>query len=198
MLEYIKKDFTESIQTKIAALEELPKPVEKAANMMIEALIRGNKVMTCGNAGSDALAQYLASQLINRHERHRPPLPALCLSGESTTLTAISNDFSFADIYSKKVKALGQGGDILVAICSNGNSENIINAMQVALTRDMTIIALTGNDGGEMAGFIGVNDVEIRVSSARTARIQEVHLLVVHSLCSCIDNALFPVNSEES
>jgi DnaA initiator-associating protein len=161
--------------------------------MMIDALIRGNKILTCGNGGSAAAAQDFSSKLMNRYERNRPSLPAIALTTDTSTITAIANDFSFDDIFSKQVKALGQAGDILLAISTNGNSANVINAMQAALKRDMTIVALTGQDGGEMAGFMGENDVEIRVPSSRKARIQEVHMLVNHNLCESIDNALFPI-----
>jgi DnaA initiator-associating protein len=197
MLEHIKKSFTESIQTKIAAAEELPEPIEKAAKMMIEALIGGHKILTCGNGGSAGDAQHFSSELLNRYERDRPPLPAIALTTDSSTITSIANDFSYDEVFSKQVKALGQPGDILLAISTSGNSANVINAMQAALTKDMTIVALTGKDGGEMAGLIGENDVEIRVPSSRTARIQEVHLLVIHNLCECIDNTLFPITRTE-
>lgn len=196
MLDNIKKSFTESIQTKIAAAEALPESIEKAATMMTNALINGNKILSCGNGGSAADAQHFSSELLNRYERNRPSLPAFSLTTDTSTITSIANDFSYNDIFSKQVKALGQAGDILLAISTSGNSKNVINAMQAALTRDMTIVSLTGKDGGEMAGFIGENDVEIRVPSARTARIQEVHLLVIHNLCECIDNALFPISTE--
>lgn len=194
MLDNIKKSFTESIQTKIAAAEALPEPIEKAAKMMTDALIRGNKILSCGNGGSAGDAQHFSSELLNRYERNRPSLPAIALTTDSSTITSIANDFSYDEVFSKQVKALGQAGDILLAISTSGNSTNVINAMQAALTRDMTIVALTGKDGGEMAGFLGENDVEIRVPSSRTARIQEVHLLVIHNLCECIDNTLFPIS----
>ncbi|MGQ8366645.1 phosphoheptose isomerase [Glaciecola sp. 1036] len=197
MLEIIKKNFTESIQTKIAAAEALPESIDKAANMMIQALIRGNKILSCGNGGSAGDAQHFSSELLNRYERDRPSLPAIALTTDSSTITSIANDYSYDEVFSKQVKALGQEGDILLAISTSGNSANVINAMQAALARDMTIVALTGKDGGEMAGLIGENDVEIRVPSARTARIQEVHLLVIHSLCESIDCTLFPIASSE-
>jgi DnaA initiator-associating protein len=195
MLDNIKKSFTQSIQTKIAAAEALPEPIQKAAQMMIEALINGNKILSCGNGGSAAQAQHFSSSLLNRYERNRPSLPAIALTTDSSTITSIANDSSVDEVFSKQVKALGQAGDILLAISTSGNSANVINAMQAALTRDMTIVALTGKDGGEMTGFISENDVEIRVPSSRTARIQEVHLLVIHSLCESIDSALFPIDS---
>jgi DnaA initiator-associating protein len=121
----------------------------------------------------------------------------MALTTDSSTITSIANDYSYDEIFSKQIKALGQPGDILLAISTSGNSRNVINAMEAALGRDMTIVALTGKDGGEMAGFLSENDVEIRVPSSRTARIQEVHLLVIHNLCESIDNALFPISEAE-
>ena len=192
MIDNIKANFTESIQTKIAASEVLPESIANAANMMVEALIRGNKILSCGNGGSAGDAQHFSSELLNRYERDRPSLPAMALTTDSSTITSIANDYSYDEIFSKQVRALGQPGDILLAISTSGNSRNVINAMEAALSRDMTIVALTGKDGGEMAGFLGMNDVEIRVPSNRTARIQEVHLLAIHNLCECIDDTLFP------
>lgn len=194
MIEKIKANFTESIQTKIAAGEVLPEAIDRAAQMMVEALIRGNKILSCGNGGSAGDAQHFSSELLNRYERDRPSLPAMALTTDSATITSIANDYSYDEVFSKQIRALGQSGDILLAISTSGNSRNVIHAMQAALSRDMTIVALTGRDGGEMAGLLGLNDVEIRVPSSRTARIQEVHLLVIHNLCECIDDSLFPEN----
>lgn len=194
MIENIKTQFNESIQTKIAAAEQLPAYIEKAASMMVQSLISGNKILSCGNGGSAGDAQHFSSELLNRYERDRPSLPAIALTTDSSTITSIANDYSYDEVFSKQVKALGQAGDILLAISTSGNSRNVINAMEAALSRDMTIVALTGKDGGEMAGLLGDNDVEIRVPSDRTARIQEVHLLVIHCLCESIDNTLFPTS----
>ena len=163
--------------------------------MIVEALIRGNKVLSCGNGGSAGDAQHFASNMLNRYERDRPSLPAIALSTDTSTLTSIANDYNFEEIFAKQVRALGQPGDILLAISTSGNSRNVIAAMEAALSRDMTIVALTGKDGGEMAGFLSEHDVEIRVPSNRTSRIQEVHLLVIHNLCECIDDSLFPADS---
>ncbi|GAC15618.1 phosphoheptose isomerase [Aliiglaciecola lipolytica] len=197
MIEQIKANFTESIQTKIAAGEVLPESIFKASQMMVDALIHGNKILSCGNGGSAGDAQHFSSELLNRYERDRPSLPAMALTTDSSTITSIANDYSYDEVFSKQVRALGQAGDILLAISTSGNSRNVINAMEAALSRDMTIVALTGKDGGEMAGLLGPNDVEIRVPSSRTARIQEVHLLVIHNLCECIDDSLFPEQDAE-
>jgi len=142
-------------------------------------------------------AQHFASLLLNRFERDRPSLPAMALTADSATLSSIANDEHFDEVYSRQVRALGQSGDILLVISSSGQSRNLINAMEAALSRDMTIVALTGRDGGEMAGLVGQHDVEIRVPSNRTARIQEVQLLIVHCLCEGIDDYLFPQNLQE-
>ncbi|ELR66370.1 Phosphoheptose isomerase [Photobacterium marinum] len=192
MLESIKESFTESIQTQIAAAEALPDAISQAAQLMVQSLLNGNKILCCGNGGSAANAQHFASCLINRFETERPSLPALALTADTATLTAIANDYHNDEIFSKQVRALGQKGDILFVLSTSGNSKNIIKAIEAALTRDMTIVALTGKDGGEMAGLLGIQDVEIRIPSQRTARIQEGHLLTVHCLCDLIDKVLFP------
>ncbi|MEC6824223.1 phosphoheptose isomerase [Photobacterium piscicola] len=194
MLDSIRESFTESIQTQIAAAEALPDAISKAAQVMVQSLLNGNKILSCGNGGSAANAQQLASCLINRFEIERPSLPALALTADNTVLTAIANDYHHDEVFSKQVRALGQTGDILLVLSTSGNSKNIIKAMEAALARDMNIIALTGKDGGEMAGLLGVQDVEIRIPSQRTVRIQEGHLLTIHCLCDLIDQVLFPHN----
>ncbi|GGZ14044.1 phosphoheptose isomerase [Shewanella fodinae] len=197
MLERIKDCFTESIQTKIDAAEALPDDIEKAAAMMVNCLLGGHKILACGNGGSAGDAQHFSAELLNRFEIERPPLPAIALTTDSSTLTAIANDYSYDEVFSKQVLALGQPGDILLAISTSGNSRNVVKAMEAALSRDMTIVALTGKDGGAMAGLLSANDVEIRVPSNVTARIQEVHLLVIHCLCDSIDRTLFPQDDNQ-
>lgn len=187
----IKDNFNQSIQTKIAASEALLEPIAQASQMMVNCLIQGNKILSCGNGGSAGDAQHFSSEMLNRFERERPSLPAIALSTDTSTLTSIANDYSYEEIFSKQLRALGQEGDILLAISTSGNSKNVIKAMEVAVSKDMLIVALTGKDGGEMTGLIGENDIEIRVPSNSTARIQEVHLLVIHNLCDLIDCCLF-------
>ena len=130
--------------------------------------------------------------MLNRYETERPSLPAIALTTDTSTLTSIANDYHFDEIFSKQLRALGNNGDVLLAISTSGNSRNVIKAIETAVSRDMPIIALTGGDGGDIAGLLGESDVEIRVPSSRTARIQEVHLLIIHCLCDIIDTTLFP------
>ena len=191
MLTRIREMFTESIQTKIDAADALPEPIAIAADILVNALVSGNKILSCGNGGSAGDAMHFSSEMLNRFERERPSLPAIALTTDMNTLTAISNDYDFNQVFVKQVKALGQSGDILLAISTSGNSANVVEAIKAALSRDMLIIALTGRDGGEMAGLLSANDIEIRVPSPSTARIQEVHLLIIHALCDLIDNRLF-------
>lgn len=196
MLERIKSNFTESIQTKIAASEALAEPIEQASMIMVNALLSGHKILSCGNGGSAGDAQHFSAELLNRYETERPSLPAIALTTDTSTLTSIANDYHYDEVFSKQVRALGNAGDVLLAISTSGNSNNVIKAIEAAVARDMPIIALTGKDGGDIAGLLGENDVEIRVPSARTARIQEVHLVVIHCLCDIIDTTLFPQSED--
>ncbi|MBT9432760.1 DnaA initiator-associating protein DiaA [Candidatus Sodalis endolongispinus] len=192
MLERIKGCFTESIQTQIAAAEALPDAIAHAANVLAQALLDDKKILCCGNGTSAANAQHFAACMLNRFEAERPSLPAMALNADTVVLTAIANDRQHDEIYAKQVHALGQVGDILLAISTRGNSRDIVKAVEAAVTRDMKIIALTGYDGGELAGLLGQQDVEIRIPSHRSARIQEMHMLSVNCLCDLIDNKLFP------
>ncbi|MCF7355111.1 MULTISPECIES: phosphoheptose isomerase [Vibrio] len=192
MLESINDSFKESIQIQIAAAESLPDAITHAAQAMVSSLLNGNKILCCGNGGSAANAQQFVSCLLNRFETERPSLPAMALTADTSTLTAIANDYHYQEIFSKQVRAFGQAGDVLIAISTSGNSSNIIKAVEAAVTRDMTIIAFTGKDGGELAGLLGESDVEIRIPSHRTARIHEVHMLTLHCLCDLVDQVIFP------
>lgn len=184
----IKKLFNDSIATKIAAMEVLPPFIAQAGESMLHALKNQHKILTCGNGGSAADAQHFSSELINRFERERLSLPAIALTTDSSILTSIANDYSYNEIFSKQIMGLGQPGDVLLAISTSGKSMNIIKAVQAAHAKGMTVVALSGKDGGELAGMLGEHDIELRVPGHSTARIQEVHLLVIHCLCDYIDN----------
>ena len=192
MQDRIKACFTESIQTQIAAAEALPDAISRAAMTLVQSLLNGHKILSCGNGASAANAQHFAASMINRFETERPSLPALALSADNVMLTAIGNDRLHDEIYAKQVLAQRLAGVVLLAISTRGNTRDIIKAVEAAVTRDMTIVALTGHDGGELAGLLGPHDVEIRIPSHHSARIQEMHMLTLNCLCDLIDNTLFP------
>ncbi|QEY59656.1 phosphoheptose isomerase [Pseudomonas sp. C27(2019)] len=191
----IQHMFQASIETKQQALSVLPQAIENASLMMVSSLLNEGKVLACGNGGSAGDAQHFSSEMLNRFERERPSLPAIALTTDTSTITSIANDYSYEEIFSKQIRALGQDGDVLLAISTSGNSANVVQAIHAAHDRNMHVVALTGRDGGQIAPILLPDDVEIRVPSNVTARVQEVHLLVIHSLCDLIDHQLF--GSEE-
>jgi len=186
----VREHFAESIATKQAAALQLAEAIVGAGRLMSDALLDDGKILSCGNGGSAADAQHFSSELLNRFEMERPGLPAMALTTDSSTLTSISNDYAYEEIFSKQVRALGKPQDILLGISTSGNSENVIRAIAAAHDRGMNVVALTGRDGGRMADIFEEGDIEIRVPATRTARIQEVHLVVIHCLCDLIDTAL--------
>lgn len=190
-IERIQQHFNESIQTKALAMDLLTDSIAQAAEQMVQCLLAGNKILACGNGGSAADSQHFAAEMLNRFEIERPSLPAIALTTDTSTLTSIANDYSYTEIFAKQIRALGQTGDVLLAISTSGNSANVQQAMLAAHDRGMTTVALTGREGGAMATLLQPNDVEIRVPAHSTARIQETHLLVIHCLCDLIDQQLF-------
>ena len=190
LISRINKNFQDSISTKQLAAEILAEPISRAAQMVTQCFMSGGKVLSCGNGGSAGDAQHFSSEMLNRFEMERPGLPAIALTTDSSTVTSIANDYSYDLIFSKQVTALGHAGDILLAISTSGNSGNVNKAIDAAHEREMTVIALDGKSGGEMAEHLSLNDVEIRVPSESTARIQEVHLLVIHCICDLVDHQL--------
>lgn len=183
----ISQHFQDSAQTKLDAMELLAAPISDAAQTMVTCLINNGKILACGNGGSAADAQHFAAELVGRFEAERQELAAIALTTDSSILTAVANDYSFNVIYAKQVRALGQPGDVLLAISTSGNSANIIEAIQAAHNNDLTVVALTGRDGGKIGQILREGDIHICVPAERTARIQETHLLTIHCLCDGID-----------
>jgi D-sedoheptulose 7-phosphate isomerase len=186
----IEKHFIDSADLKYHAAQLLSKPIAQATEALLACVTNGGKVLVCGNGGSAADAQHFAAEFVGRYERERPELAAIALTTDSSILTAIANDYDFSQIFAKQVRALGTGGDILVAISTSGNSANVIAAIEVAQEREMIVIALTGKSGGKIGAMLSETDVHICVPHERTARIQEVHLLTLHCLCDGVDAML--------
>jgi D-sedoheptulose 7-phosphate isomerase len=186
----VREHFAESIATKEASADALSQNIASAGQLMSSALLEDGKILSCGNGGSAADAQHFSAELLNRFEMERPGLPAMALTTDSSTITSIANDYAYEDIFAKQVRALGRQNDVLLAISTSGNSENVNRAIVAAHERGMKVVALSGRDGGRMAALLGDDDVEIRVPAKRTARIQEVHLVAIHCLCDLIDTTL--------
>lgn len=191
IIERITANFTDSIQTKINAADSILNIIAEASEEIVQALLEGHKVLSCGNGGSACDALHFSSQMLNRFKRERPGLPAIALSSDISALTAIANDYHFSDIFAKQIRALGQEGDVLLAISTSGNSTNVVNAIKAAHDKNMNVIALTGYDGGKIVEHLREKDIEIRVPAFDTARIQETHLLIIHCICDVIDYRLF-------
>ncbi len=186
----IRAHFTDSAQLKLAAAEALAPAVARAAELLAECLLGDGRILACGNGGSAADAQHFAAEMIGRFERERPELPAISLATDTSILTAVANDYSYEQIFAKQVRALGAAGDALLAISTSGNSANVIAAVDAAHEREMRVVALTGKGGGRIGAMLAPADVHLCVPHDRTARIQEVHLLMIHCLCDAIDNTL--------
>ena len=190
LIERTVQNFRESIETKIVAQEALAEQIAEGAVLIVNRLLEGGKVLSCGNGGSAATAQHFAAEMINRFERERPGLPAVALAADGAVLTCIANEFDYDEVYAKQVRVLGHEGDILLAISTQGESENLNAAVEAAHERELFVIALTGGEGGRMADILRHGDIEVRVPSERGCRTQEVHLLVIHCLLDLIDQQL--------
>jgi D-sedoheptulose 7-phosphate isomerase len=185
LISRISENFSESAHLKLQSMDALAAPIADAAELMVQALKRDGKILACGNGGSAADSQHFAAELLNRFEMERPPLAAVALTTDTSTLTSIGNDYDFDQIFAKQVRALGHA--------TSGNSRNVLAAIATAHEADMRVIALTGRNGGRMAELLEANDVHICVPSNSTARIQEVHLLALHCICDAIDCLLLGV-----
>ncbi|MBB1075075.1 phosphoheptose isomerase [Rhodoferax sp. 4810] len=186
----IQQHFIDSADLKYQAAPLLSKPIADAVQALLACVTSGGKVLICGNGGSAADAQHFAAEFVGRFERERPELAAIALTTDSSILTAVGNDYGFSVIYSRQVRALGQAGDVLIAITTSGNSENVLKAIEAAHEREMVIIGLSGRGGGKMSRALRDTDVHICVPHDRTARVQEVHLLTLHCLCDAVDDLL--------
>ena len=182
--------FLDSIAVKQEAEKTLPDAVAQGVLAMAQCLQSGGKVMACGNGGSAADAQHFAAELIGRFERERQELAAIALTTDSSILTAVGNDYSYDEVFSKQVRGLGKKGDVLLAISTSGNSKNVVKAIEAAKKIGIKIIALTGNGGGKIATLLDKDDIHLCAPSTRTARIQETHLVLLHGLCDGVDHVL--------
>lgn len=189
--ERIHLQFAASLQTSLEAEANLSELIEIAALKLTQSLVNDGKILVCGNGGSAAQAQHFSSELLNRYERERPGLPAISLTCDTSTLTSIANDYHYEEVFAKQIRALGHSNDALLVYTTSGNSASILSAVTAAHDRDMTVIALTGRDGGALGPLLNDGDIEIRIPSPSTARVQETHLIITHCLCDLIDNQLF-------
>lgn len=193
MIDRIIGNFNESANLKLDLAELLAPAIASAADLILQCVMRDGKVLSCGNGGSAAIAQHFSTLMTSRFELDRPGLAAIALTTDTSTLTAIANDFAFDHVFARQVSTLGHAGDVLLALSTSGNSANILAAAEAARDRDMTIIALTGRDGGRLAEQLSDRDVLICVPAESAARIQEIHLLTIHCLCDAVDNALLGI-----
>ena len=189
----VQDNFRESVETSIKSSDLLAQPIARASQLMISGLLGERRIYSCGNGGSAAEAQRFSAQMINRFEVERPGLPAISLNSDTSAITSIANDYQYADIFSKQIRALGQPGDILLAISTSGESHNIIHAIDASHERQMDVIALTGREGGQIADLIQKNDIEIRVPSWSSPRIQEIHTVIINCLCDLVDHQLLGI-----
>ncbi|CAN5665167.1 phosphoheptose isomerase [soil metagenome] len=183
----IQQQFFDSADLKYQSADVLVKPIADAVNAVVGCITAGGKILACGNGGSASDAQHFVANFVGRFERERPGLAAISLTTDPSILTAVGNDYDFTVVFAKQVQALGQPGDVLLVLTTNGDSANVLAAVDAAQAKDMTIIALTGQGGGKMRDKLTDTDVHICVPHERTARIQEVHILALHCISDAVD-----------
>lgn len=184
----IQDYFSSAARIQADSVARLGPSIAHAAHRLGHTLEQGGKILVCGNGGSAADSQHFAAEFTNRFERERDPLPAIALTTDSSALTAIGNDYSFDEIFSKQVRAIASAGDALIAISTSGGSENVVRAIDAAHAKGGWVLALTGRDGGRMGSCLSTEDIELRVPAQRTAHIQEVHIMMLHCICDLIDS----------
>lgn len=194
LVEYVKSSFRDSADLKNHMIEVLSPTIVTASEMLAQCIRSGGKVLSCGNGGSACDAQHFTAEIVGRFQIEREGLAAISLATDFAILTSVANDCGYQNVFARQVEALGRDGDVLLAISTSGNSSSIVQAISKAHERGMKVIALTGRDGGAMAGMLRAADIEIRVSAKVTARIQEVHILVIHCLCELVEKILFKKN----
>jgi len=183
----INEIFKEAFESRDVLLNrELTAVIEKAADLLISTLKMGNKVLVAGNGGSAADSQHFVGEFVGRFLKERKALPAIALSTNTSILTAIGNDYSFERIFSRQIEAIGKEGDTLIVISTSGNAPNLINAVNTAKGLSINTIGLLGNDGGKLGKLV---DIPIIVPLSKTPRIQEIHIIIIHSICEIVEDA---------
>ena len=190
----IARTFEDCLDSIRKAANLIAPQIEQASILMIHSLLDGGKILVCGNGGSAADAQHFSAEMLNRFEMERPPLPAIALTTDTSTLTSIANDFTYQEVFAKQIKALGQPKDTLLVITTSGNSDNLSRAVSAAHEKDMRCVALNGKSGGDLTKLLTQGDVNIIVPGASTARIQEIHGIVIHCFCDLIDRHWLGIN----
>ena len=191
MTAHLRQHFEEGIELRRRMAETMPREIARAGEALAAALKAGHKALACGNGGSAADSQHFAAEIVGRFERERPGMPAVALTVDTSALTALANDYDWDRVFAKQVEALGQAGDVLLAISTSGNSKNVVEAVRAAQSKGLVVIALTGRDGGAMAKMLTAKDFHLNVAHPRTMRVQEIHLLAIHCLCEVVDNVIY-------
>ena len=186
-IEIIKSNFIENQKINLTSINEILPSIESATDCLINMIKSSGKLMSCGNGGSSGDAQHITSEFVNRFEIERKEVPAISLNSDTATMTSIGNDYGYEYIFSKQINAIGYEKDVLMAFTTSGNSKNILEAINVAQKKNIKVLLVTGGNGGKAQNLMGSDDVSIIIPSNRTSRIQEMTLIVIHSICECID-----------
>jgi phosphoheptose isomerase len=186
-IEIIKSNFLENQEINLISVNKILPSIESATNCLINMIKNSGKLMSCGNGGSSGDAQHITSEFVNRFEIERKEMPAISLNSDTATITSIGNDYGYEYIFSKQVSAIGYEKDVLMAFTTSGNSKNILEAISIAKEKNIKVLLVAGGNGGKAQNLLGPDDISIIIPSNRTSRIQEMTLIVIHSICECID-----------